>query len=297
MDKTIEEFIDYIRIERNYSDLTEDSYEDDLISYEKYLKEKRINYKNITYNQITEYVKYLKDNLKYNNSSINRHLSTLRSFYNYLVREGIVDNNPYKLIKGPKKQLRLPNYMKYSEFETMLNTCDNTPLGIRNRCLLEILLATGARVSEIVNIKGMNIDLKKNEIKVLGKGNKERICYFGEPCKKALIDYLSNSRVILLNGKRSEYLFINHVGTELTSRGVRTIIDSIIKKACIQSKVSPHTFRHTFATMLLNEGCDLKSVQELLGHANMSTTSIYTHVTNDRIKDVYLHTHPGNLNK
>ena len=297
MDKEIERFIDYIRIERNYSDLTKDSYEDDLVSYEAYLKNKKINYKSITYNQINEYIKYLKDNLKYNNSSINRHLSSLRSFYNFLVQEGIVNNNPYKLIKGPKKALRLPNYMKYSEFENMLNTCDNTTLGIRNRCLLELLLATGARVSEVVNIKGMDIDLKKNEIKVSGKGNKERICFFGNPCKESIINYLQNSRVILLNGKRSEYLFINHVGTQLTSRGVRTIIDSIIKKACIKSKVSPHTFRHTFATMLLNEGCDLKSVQELLGHANMSTTSIYTHVTNDRIKDVYLHTHPGNFNK
>ena len=294
MDNIIEDFIDYIRIERNYSEFTEDSYEDDLLSYEKYLKEHKIKYKDITYNQINDYVKYLKDTLKYNNSSINRHLSTLRSFYNYLLREGIVSNNPYKLIKGPKKQLRLPNYMKYSEFETMLNTCDNTALGIRNRCLLEVLLATGARVSEIVNIKGLDINLNGNEIKVLGKGNKERICYFGKPCKEAIINYLSNSRVELLNGKKSEYLFINHLGTRLTTRGVRTIIDSIIKKACIQSKVSPHTFRHTFATMLLNEGCDLKSVQELLGHANMSTTSIYTHITNDRIKDVYLHTHPGN---
>ena len=131
-----------------------------MFSYEKYLKEKRINYKHITYNQINEYIKYLKDNNKYNNSSINRHLSTLRSFYNFLLREGIVSNNPYKLIKGPKKQLRLPNYMKYNEFEMMLESCDNTPLGIRNRCLLEVLLATGARVSEIVNIKGNKLTIK-----------------------------------------------------------------------------------------------------------------------------------------
>lgn len=296
MDKQIENFIDYINIERNYSEFTEDNYLLDLEGYKKYLFNKKLDYKKITYSEILNYIKYLKEGLNYSNSSINRHLSALRSFYNYLLRENIVTTNPYKLIKGPKQPLRLPNYLKYSEFETMIKACDDTPLGIRNKCLLEVLLATGARINEVTNIKGLEIDLKAQEIKVHGKGNKERICYFGVHCKESIKDYLTNSRIELLNGKKSEYLFINHIGTKLTPRGVRTIIDSIIKKACLQHKVTPHTFRHTFATMLLNEGCDLKSVQELLGHANMSTTSIYTHVTNDKIKEVYLHTHPRSKN-
>lgn len=292
MDTRIEEFIEYIKRERNYSNYTEINYLIDLENYERYLNKKNINYKNISYKQITEYIKYLTLEEDLNSSSINRHLSSLRSFYNYLIRIEEINSNPFKLIHGPKKAIKLPNYMKYSEFETMINTCDNTPLGIRNVAILEILLATGARVGEIIKIKLQDIDFNSLEIKVLGKGNKERICYFNYHCKDALERYIDESRTILLGNKNSDYLFINHIGGNLTDRGIRLIIDNIIQKSCLNTKVTPHTFRHTFATMLLNEGCDLKSVQELLGHINLSTTSIYTHVTNDRIKDIYLHTHP-----
>lgn len=292
MDTKIEEFIEYIKKDRNYSDYTETNYLIDLENYEDYLNKKHINYKNISYKQITEYIKYLSIELKLNSTSINRHLSSLRSFYNYLIKIEDMVSNPFKLIRGPKKAIKLPNYMKYSEFETMINTCDNTPLGIRNAAILETLLATGARVGEIVKVKLQDIDFDSFEIKVLGKGNKERICYFNYHCKDALEKYINESRLILLNNKKSNFLFINHIGGNLTDRGIRLIIDNIIKASCLNTKVTPHTFRHTFATMLLNEGCDLKSVQELLGHVNLSTTSTYTHVSNDRIKDIYLHTHP-----
>ena len=292
MDNYIEKFIEYIRFERNYSNYTETNYLLDLEKYEEYLKQKHISYTKINYKQISLYTKYLKETVKLNSSSINRHLSTLRSFYNFLIHENIIATNPFKIVTGPKKAIKLPNFMKYNEFEIMLESCDDTILGIRNRALLELLLATGARIGELINLEVDDIDLVNDELKVLGKGNKERICYFGKPAKDALIKYLNESRNILLNGKNSNHLFINHIGGNLTDRGVRDIIDKIIKKSCLKVKVTPHTFRHTFATILLNEGCDLKSVQELLGHVNLSTTSIYTHVTNDRIKDIYLHTHP-----
>lgn len=292
MSEHIEAFIEYIRIERNYSDYTETNYLIDLEQFEEYLKRKRISYKNIKYKEITIYVKYLKEEKNLKPTSINRHLSSLRSFYNYLLKENIIESNPFKLMNGPKKEKKLPNYMKYSEFETLINSCDETPLGIRNKALIELLLATGARISEIINIEVNDIDFSNREIKVLGKGNKERICYFNSYSESALKEYLEESRPILLNNKKSDRLFINHIGGELTDRGVRTILDNLIKKACLNNKITPHTFRHTFATMLLNEGCDLKSVQELLGHVNLSTTSIYTHITNDRIKDIYLHSHP-----
>ena len=184
--------------------------------------------------------------------------------------------------------------MKYSEFEDMINSIPDDTLGIRNRCLFEMLFCSGARIGELININVSDIDFSNKQIKVLGKGNKERIVYLNEHAIDSIHDYLDNSRLDLLNGRKSDRLFINHIGGDLTTRGVRDIIDSIIKKAALNIKVTPHMFRHTFATMLLNEGCSLKSVQELLGHANLSTTSIYTHVSNDRIKDVYFHTHPRN---
>lgn len=292
MSEQVENYIEYIRIERNYSDLTEKNYLIDLEQFENYLIAHHLNYKNLTYKEISKYIAYLKENPKLKSASINRHLSSLRSFYTFLLNREVVTNNPFKLVNGPKQEKKLPNYMKYSEFEEMLNTCGETPLGIRNQALLELLLATGARIGELINIKISDIDFSNREIKVLGKGNKERICYFNEHCHQALNNYINNSRHILLKNKKSDRLFINHVGGNLTDRGVRDILDKIIQKSSLKNKVTPHTFRHTFATMLLNEGCDLKSVQELLGHVNLSTTSIYTHLTNDRIKDIYLHTHP-----
>ena len=296
MNVYIDDFINYIRTIRNYSDYTETNYLLDLDNYEEFLKKNKLNFKKISYNDITKYNKYLKEDLKLSSSSIARHLSSLRSFYNYLLSENIVSDNPFKLVSSPKKEIKLPNYMKYKEFEEMINTCDDSILGIRNRCLLEILLSTGARIGELINIKLSDINISSKEIKVLGKGNKERIVYINDHTVDALKKYLRNSRPLLLNNKRSDNLFINHIGGNLTTRGVREILDNIIKKSSLNIKVTPHMFRHTFATMLLNEGCDLKSVQELLGHVNMSTTQIYTHVSNNYIKEVYLHTHPRNKN-
>ena len=292
MNSYIEEFIEYIRIERNYSDYTETNYLIDLEQFEDYLKNNKVNFKNIKYKEITEYIMYLKEVKKVKPTTINRHLSALRSFYNFLLKENIITSNPFKIVKGPKKEKKLPNYMKYSEFEKLVETCDETPLGIRNRALIELLFATGARIGELIKINVQDIDYSNREIKVLGKGNKERICYFNSYSEEYLKIYINEARPSLLNNKKSDRLFINHIGGELTDRGVRDILDKLIKKACLDNNVTPHTFRHTFATMLLNEGCDLKSVQELLGHVNLSTTSIYTHLTNDRIKDIYLHTHP-----
>ena len=292
MDDIIVDFLDYIKLEKNYSDYTDTNYEIDLNNYESYLKNKRKSYLNIKYKDVLDYIAYLKEECNLESTSINRHLSSIRSFYNYLIREEKIDTNPFKLIKGPKKAKVLPNYMKYSEFEALVDSCDDTPLGIRNRAIFELLLASGTRIGELISINVSDIDFVNKEIKVLGKGNKERIIYFNEYASNALKNYINNSRSELLNGKQSDRLFINHIGGDLTDRGIRDIIDKTIQKSSLNIKCTPHTFRHTFATMLLNEGCDLKSVQELLGHANLSTTSIYTHITNDRIKDIYLHAHP-----
>ena len=175
----------------------------------------------------------------------------------------------------------------------MLSVCDlKEPLHIRNRLIIETLYDTGIRVSELVNIKLNDLNIATKEIRVLGKGSKERIVYFGDYEIDILNLYLNQARPKLLKNKSNDYLLLNHLGDRLTDRGVRLIIDDVIKKASLKHKVSPHTLRHTFATHLLNEGADLKSVQELLGHSSLSTTQIYTHVSNERLRSVYLKSHP-----
>ncbi|NLA32637.1 MAG: tyrosine-type recombinase/integrase, partial [Mollicutes bacterium] len=225
-------------------------------------------------------------------SSRSRNLSALRSYYNYLLKEEKVDNNPFLLVSGSKKEKKLPNFLQYNELEKILEQCGDDPLGIRNRLIIEMLIASGLRVSELVNIELEDVDISSKSIKVMGKGKKERIVYFGEYALKSLDDYLPNSRDILLRGKKSNKLFINHLGDDLTPRGVADIINRIIKLTSIERNVSPHTFRHSFATMMLNEGANTKVVQELLGHESMATTSIYTHVSNDRLRHEYLKAHP-----
>ena len=290
MKDIIYEFLDYI-IEKNYSDYTETNYEIDLFKYEEYLKSHNLNYKTIKYKDISNFIIFLKES-KYKSTSINRIISSLKSFYLFLEKKKVINNNPFALVKSVKTEKRLPNYFKYEEFNMMLESIEDNPLGIRNRLILELLLATGMRVSELSNLKISDIDINAREIRVFGKGKKERIVYFGEYSLEALNNYLEKSRNILLNGKTSEYLLINNNGGRLTDRGVRLIIDNIVKKSAIKSKVSPHTFRHTFASLMLNEGCDIKSVQELLGHASLSTTGIYTHLTNEEVRRAYLNAHP-----
>lgn len=287
----INDFIDYLTYEKKYSSNTISNYEKDLSDFASYIKSKKLNYKKLDYSDVTDYMIHLKS-LKLSSSTINRHLSSIRSYYKYLINNKIVDNSPFKLINGPKKEKKLPNYLQYNEFEDLINVCDETDLGVRNRMILELLFATGMRVSEAVNLKISDINFKEREIKVYGKGSKERIVYFSKVCQKVMSDYVLNARQNLLKGKKCEYLLLNHLGNNLTRRGVADIIDKLIKKSSIKHKISPHTLRHTFATLLLNEGMDIREVQELLGHSRISTTSIYTHVSNEELRKVYLNCHP-----
>ena len=291
MEECITKFLDYLIYEKKYSDNTVSSYENDLEMFNEYIKSRKINFKKLDYSGVSDYLIYLnKKELK--PTSVNRHLSAIRSFYDYLIKSKITDSNPFKLVHGPKKDKKLPNYLKYSEFEDLINTCESNDLGIRNRMILELLFATGIRVSEAVNIKLSDINFKEREIKVFGKGKKMRIVYFNKVCQEVMSNYVLNARQNLLNGKKSDYLLINHLGNPLTRRGIGDIIDKLILKSSLKHKISPHTLRHTFATLLLNEGMDIREVQELLGHARLSTTSIYTHVSNEELRKVYLHSHP-----
>lgn len=291
MDKHIQEFLDYLLYEKKYSENTVTSYSKDLEQFSEYLSSKKVNYRNMDYSKVSDYLLYLGQN-KYTSTSINRHLSTIRSYYNYLIDKKVVEACPFNLIHGPKKEKKLPNYLKYDEFTSLIELCDETALGKRNRMILELLFATGMRVSEAINVKLSDISFKEREIKVFGKGKKTRIVYFNKVCQSVMSDYVLNARQELLKGKKSEYLLLNHLGNPITRRGIADIIDKLIKKSSLKHKISPHTLRHTFATLLLNEGMDIREVQELLGHERLSTTSIYTHVSNEELRRVYLQNHP-----
>lgn len=286
----IYEFLDYISYEKKYSDYTEKNYELDLFKYFEYLDKNNLNYLTVKYKDVSNFTLFLAK--KYKSTTINRIDSSIRSFYNYLELEEKINGNPFKAASNLKVPKRLPNYFKYDEYLTMISVIDKDDYEYRNRLILEMLFATGLRVSELSNIKIKDIDFSEREIKIMGKGSKERFVFYNKECAIVLDSYLKECRSKLLNGKDSEYLFINHLGDKLTDRGIRLIIDKIVKKSCIKSKVSPHTFRHTFATMLLNEGCNIKSVQELLGHSSLGTTGIYTHLTNDEVRLAYMKAHP-----
>ena len=297
MEKYIKDFERYLKNERKYPENTITSYLNDLYNYKQYIHEKLLNYKIINKDEIREYLKYL-DKEKKSKSSISRELSALRNFYTFLLHNNIVDNNPFKNIKNPKKDKKLPNFLQTDELQNIFDSIDmSNPLGIRNRLIIELLYATGIRVSELTSLKLNDIDIHNKEIRITGKGNKERIVYFGDYAKKYLSLYINEARYELLNGNTSNYLLINNKGSELTSRGVELIVNEVVKKAALKHNISPHVLRHTFATDMLNNGADLKSVQELLGHESLSTTQIYTHITNERLRSVYLHTFPRQSEK
>lgn len=292
IEDAIIKFLEYIVKELNYSKVTMDDYKTDLISYKDYIIIRKLNYLKLNKDDVMEYLKYL-DRMNYSNRSIARHLSTLRSFYNYLVEIKLLDNNIYRRLKNPKVEKKLPNFLSQSEVEVILdNLKEDTPKEIMTKCLFELLYSTGIRVSEAANIKLLDIDYKNGTIRIFGKGSKERIVYFGDRLRNILDKYLSIRDNLLINGNR-EYLFINSRGEGLSKSSIEHIFASIRSKTLLNHKLSPHTLRHSYATHLLDEGADLRSVQELLGHENLNTTEIYTHVSNERLRAVYLKCHPN----
>ena len=288
----LNDYLEYLKFQKNYSDYTVKSYGIDIEEFLEYLETECLKYKDLEYEDLRFYLMYLKDEKKDNNTSINRKLSALRGFYKYLANEGIIKSNVFSLVSGPKKSKKLPRYFEYNELEELFNIPDKRlPLGQRDLLLLELLYATGVRVGELVNIKVGDIDLGQRNILILGKGNKERYVTYGDYCEEALKLYLSDG-YLSLNVQNSDFLFLNNNGGVLTERGVRYILDQIIKKTGISKSISPHMIRHSFATHLLNEGCDLLTVQKLLGHESIKATQIYTHVSTDRLKEVYYHSFP-----
>lgn len=281
--KEIDNFLYFLKKELNYSDYTVKNYQLDLTDFFKYVNKSNIDFLNIENIHVRGYLKYL-DTCNLKNTTISRRISALRTFYNYLLEKGFVKSNIFLNVKNPKLEKKLPNYLNYTEIEELLASIDTrTDEGLERRLLIEMFYSTGCRVGEMVNVKISDIDFNSKTIKVMGKGSKERIVYYGDYASKYLEDYLDNK-------DKKGYLFTNKMGEKLTIEEVEYIVRDIMKHISIKTHVTPHTLRHTFATHLLNNGADIRTVQELLGHANLSTTGIYTHVSSDRLKDVYFKT-------
>lgn len=297
MERYIDLFTEYLKVQKNYSDFTRINYEKDLIEYNEFLNTKKYDYKKMDYKKCMDYLIYL-DEKKYKKNSISRKLSSLRTFYKYLVLNNYSDNNPFLLISSPKKEKRMPKFINYQGIDEIFNIPDiNTIEGQREKVILEILYGSGIRVSELVNIKLKDIDFSNRTILIFGKGNKERIVPFGEYALDAMNKYISDSRDKYLGDKTSDYLIVGKDDEKLTTRRIEQIIDKLIKKTSIKMNITPHMFRHTFATHLLDNGCDLIAVQELLGHESLSSTEIYTHVSNEHLREVYYKCHPRNNRK
>lgn len=291
-EKTIHNYLDYLKYQKNYSDYTIENYHRDILEFFDYLDREVLDYKSVIYSDLRFFLMYLKDEKKDKNSSIDRKLSSLRGFYQYLANEGVVSNNVFSLLNGPKKEKKLPRYFEYNELESLFEVCDlSNAFGQRDRLILEMLYATGVRVGELVSIKVSDINFSSRTILILGKGNKERIVPYGDYCEEILKLYLKDG-YLSLNNQNSPYLFLNARGGKLTERGVRYLLEEIIKKTSVQKNISPHMIRHSFATHLLNQGCDLMTVQKLLGHESIKATQIYTHVTTDRLRSVYQNSFP-----
>lgn len=284
----IESYLVYLQ-QKNSSPHTIEAYHTDLLEFELFLKQEEIGIVQVDYKVIRNYLAFLYSK-NYAKTTIARHISALRSFYQYLLKQGKIIKNPMKLISNPKMDQKLPKFLYYEELESIFEIPDQTtPLGIRDALILELLYSTGVRVSELVSIQVC--DIEDHKIKVMGKGKKERYVLYGEVLAE-LYERYRKVRPLLLKEKNHDFLLVNHLGNPLQAGGVRLILNKIIQKGALKYHISPHMLRHTFATHMLDSGADLKSVQELLGHENLSTTQIYTHVSNEKLRKVYLDAHP-----
>jgi len=281
-------FADYLKNEKNFSVHTLIAYDHDVRSFIDYLNREGLNLETFSYQHARGYLVYLYEQ-KLTRSSVSRKISSLKTFYRFiqLDKEAV---NPFDALVHPKKEQYLPSFFYEEEMTQLFAEIDQgKPLHKRDQLIMELLYATGIRVSELVNLKLTDIDEELMMIKVLGKGSKERMVPFGTFALKSLRDYFPVRQQLAHD---HDFLFVNHLGEPLTARGVRYILDQIIKRAGNVSEIHPHKMRHTFATHLLNEGADLRTVQDLLGHVNLSTTGRYTHVTKEHLRQTYLNAHP-----
>lgn len=297
MNELIELFLSYIERSNSGSQHTIEAYRKDIQDFCTYLKEEEVSgFEEVDRIVVMNYVGELRSRMGINgpmkNTSVARKLSSLRSFYRYLNEYVGVPNNPFLYLKSPKPAKRIPEFLFYDEMETFLSSIDETSEdGVRNRAMFELMYACGLRVSEVVNLRLEDIDFQDRILRVMGKGSKERLIPFYEYAGSKIKEYLPIREKWMVKEKH-HYIFVNQRGKQLTSRGVQYIMEKQAVLCNMSIHIHPHMFRHTFATHLLDNGADLRVVQELLGHSSLSTTQIYVHVSQERLKQAYISAHP-----
>ena len=291
--KYLQEFKLYIEVEKNFSKHTVTAYSSDILSFLVWLNDRAIT--DVNYSVIREYLLYIQQ-FNYSKTTTARKIASLRTFYRFLYRERVIETNPAIGVHSPKRGKSLPEFLTETEIEQVLNNVKmNSPAGYRNRTILELLYATGMRISELSDLNFENLNLEENEIKVFGKGAKERIVLVSERAKKFLETYIKTVRYLIFKDDKQEPnspVFINKTGYRLQPQSVRIAIKDVVETIELPKHVTPHVFRHSFATKLLENGADLRVVQELLGHSSISNTQIYTHVSTERLKQSYDIAHP-----
>ena len=294
MHTELDRFIEYIRAARNASPHTVRGYASDIAQFLAFLEGEELSTSpaDVDSRTMRRYLARLQKQ-GISKRSAARKLASLRAFFKYLLRKGLIEADPTTGLPSPKLDKRLPKFLRDEHIESLMQRPDtNQPLGLRDAAILETLYATGVRVSELVGLDLRDMDLSLGEIKVLGKGSKERITLIGRAAKEALVTYLNFGRGKLLQNSRETAVFLNKDGGRLTARSINRLLDKYFGGVSDEMKISPHVLRHTFATHMLEHGADLRSIQELLGHVSLSTTQIYAHVSRERLKEVYEQAHP-----
>lgn len=287
----LNDFCDYLKIDKKYSNLTVESYRTETKKYLDFFKNKNISINNIKNNDIKEYLNYIKcENISVRSMAHN--VSVIRTFYKFLLIEKLVDKNPSEFLELPKLKKSLPTTLSREEIENLLDINLKDNYSYRNKAMLELMYATGLRVSELVNAKINDIDFENCFIRTMGKGSKERIIPLNDYSLYYVKKYIIEYRGSMMKKQNHDYIFINNHGLQMTRQGFFKIIKTLAKEKNIKTTISPHTLRHSFATHLLDYGADLRSIQEMLGHSNISTTQIYTHVSSEHLKENYNNAHP-----
>lgn len=293
--KLIELFLNYLISERDYSVLTKKAYQEDIEQFNVFLQQTGdSDFSKVTIQDVRIYLGELNEN-KLSRNSVSRKISSLRAFYQFLLRNNLVEDNPFSYVHLKKKNLRLPRFFYEKEMDVLFQVVKGeNPLDYRNEAILEVLYGTGIRVSECAGIEMKDIDFELNVLLIRGKGNKERYVPFGHYAAVAIQQYIKKARDPLMKKyqKRHSVLFVNHHGDGISSTGIEYVLNQVIKKSSLTSDIHPHMLRHTFATHLLNNGADMRTVQELLGHSSLSSTQIYAHVTKEKLQKNYRQFHP-----
>ena len=293
MEGLLDRYLKYLEAERGAARLTLKNYRNDLLGFLGFLKGQKVaSLDRVDRQVVRQYLAWLVKQ-GFARSSISRKLSALRSFYRFLVKENLLASDPLAAVSLPKKERRLPTFLGTAQVNALIEAPDtSTAQGQRDRAILELFYASGMRVSEVASLDLRNLSLSAREVRVMGKRSKERMVLIGRPAAAALEAYLKEGRLKLLGKRRGEALFLNRSGGRLSARSMQALVDKYARKVGIEGRVFPHMLRHTFATHMLEGGADLRVVQELLGHADLSSTQIYTHVTQSQVRRVYLRAHP-----